>query len=80
MVVEPNAGDRVEDNLNTVGRLFYAASTTVCLAHSLSEEGRYALGAQAGEARIADVLRAGGFGKIRMAHRTPSNMVIEARR
>lgn len=80
MVVEPYAGDRVEENLNPVGRLYYAASTTLCCAHSLSEEGGMALGAQAGEARLAAVLRSAGFGTIRRAHQTPFNLILEARR
>jgi len=80
MVVEPYAGDRVEDNLNPVGRLYYAASTTLCCAHSLSEEGGAALGAQAGEARLRDVLGRAGFGRVRRAHRTPFNLILEARR
>lgn len=80
MVVEPYAGDRVEENLNPVGRLYYAASTTLCCAHSLSEEGGFALGAQAGEARLAEVLRSGGFTRIRRAHETPFNLILEARR
>jgi len=80
MVVEPFAGDRVEDNLNPVGRLYYAASTTLCCAHALSEDGGHALGAQAGEARLTDVLRRAGFGSIRRAHATPFNLILEARR
>lgn len=79
MLVEPYAGDRVEENLNPVGRLYYAASTTLCCAHSLSEEGRAALGAQAGEARLETVLRSAGFTRIRKAHQTPFNMILEAR-
>jgi SAM-dependent methyltransferase len=79
MLVEPYAGDRVEENMNPVGRLYYAASTTLCVAHSLSEEGRFALGAQAGEARLASVLRSAGFSRIRKAHETPFNLILEAR-
>jgi len=79
MLVEPYAGDRVEDNLNAVGRLYYAASTTLCCAHSLSEEGGLALGAQAGEARLVDVLRSAGFSRVRRAHKTPFNLILEAR-
>lgn len=79
MLVEPYAGDRVEDNLNPVGRMFYAASTTICCAHSLSEEVGAALGAQAGEARLIDVLRQAGFSRCRRAAETPFNLVIEAR-
>ncbi len=64
MLVEPFANDRVEDNLNTVGRLYYSASTTLCCAHSLSENGAAALGAQAGEARLADVFTKAGFQRV----------------
>ena len=79
MVVEPRAGDRVEDNLNPVGRLYYCASTTICTPASLSQPGRAALGAQAGESRLSAVLRAAGFGHVRRAAETPFNMVLEAR-
>ena len=79
MVVEPLAGDALPDNLNPVGRVFYAFSTSVCVPASLNQEGRMALGAQAGEARLRDVLREGGFTRIRRALETPFNMVIEAR-
>ncbi|MGD9694922.1 MAG: class I SAM-dependent methyltransferase [Thermoleophilia bacterium] len=79
MVVEPNAGDRVEDNLNPIGRVFYAASTLVCTPASLSQEGRAALGAQAGEAALTEVLRSGGFTRVRRAAETPVNIVLEAR-
>ena len=79
MVVEPLAGDGLPDNLNPVGRVFYAFSTSVCVPASLNQEGRMALGAQAGEARLREVLREGGFTRIRRAIETPFNMVIEAR-
>ena len=79
MIVEPNAGDRVEDNLNPVGRVFYAASTLICTPASLSQEVGLALGAQAGEARLADVIRAGGSRTCGVAE-TPVNIVLEARR
>jgi SAM-dependent methyltransferase len=79
LLVEPFANDRVEDNLNTVGRLYYAASTTICCAHSLSEEVGAALGAQAGEARLAEVFRKAGFRKFRRAMATPFNLILEAR-
>lgn len=79
MAVEPFANDRVEDNLNPVGRLYYAASTTLCVAHSLSENGGAALGAQAGEARLADVFHRAGFGSFRSALETPFNLILEAR-
>jgi len=79
VLVEPFAGDRVEENLNPIGRLYYAASTTLCCAHSLSEEVGLALGAQAGEARLAEVFRKAGFGRFRRATQTPFNLVLEAR-
>ncbi|MFC4353340.1 class I SAM-dependent methyltransferase [Fodinicurvata halophila] len=79
MLVEPFANDRLEDNLNTVGRLFYCGSTTICCPHSLSEEGGMALGAQAGEKRLSDVFDTAGFGTFRRATETPFNIVFEAR-
>jgi SAM-dependent methyltransferase len=79
LLVEPMAGDRVEDNLNPVGRLYYGASTVVCVAHSMSAEPRTALGAQAGEARLTDLLQDAGFGSVRRAAETPFNIVLEAR-
>lgn len=79
MLVEPFANDRVEDNLNTVGRLYYAASITVCCAHSLSEEVGVALGAQAGEERLAQIFREAGFKTFRRVSETPFNLILEAR-
>ena len=79
MIVEPFAGDKVEDNLNPVGRLFYAASTMVCTGASLAQEVGLALGAQAGEARLREVVTAGGFTRFRRATQTPFNLVLEAR-
>ena len=79
LIVEPFAGDRVEDNLNPVGRIYYAASTLLCTPASLSQDVGLALGAQAGEARLADVVTAGGFGRFRRATETPFNLVLEAR-
>jgi 2-polyprenyl-3-methyl-5-hydroxy-6-metoxy-1,4-benzoquinol methylase len=79
MVVEPYAGDRVQDNLNPIGRLYYGFSTLVCTPGSLSQPGRAALGTQAGEARLREVLQAGGFGAVRRAAETPLNLVLEAR-
>ncbi len=79
MLVEPFANDRVEENLNTVGRLYYSASTTLCCAHSLSEDGAAGLGAQAGEARLAHVFRQAGFGEFRKAKETPFNLILEAK-
>ena len=79
LLVEPYANDRLEDNLNPVGRLYYGASTVVCVAHSMTEEPRTALGAQAGEARLTEVLREAGFTRVRRAAETPFNLVMEAR-
>jgi 2-polyprenyl-3-methyl-5-hydroxy-6-metoxy-1,4-benzoquinol methylase len=79
LIVEPNAGDRVEDNLNPVGRAFYSFSTLLCTPASLSQEVGLALGAQAGEARIKDVVQGGGFTRFRRAAETPFNLVFEAR-
>jgi SAM-dependent methyltransferase len=79
MIVEPAAGDRVEDNLNPVGRAYYAFSTLLCTPASLSQEVGLALGAQAGEARIGEVVRAAGFTRFRRVAETPFNLVFEAR-
>jgi SAM-dependent methyltransferase len=79
MIVEPRAGDRVEDNLNPVGRAYYGFSTLLCTPASLSQEVGLALGAQAGEARIRDVVTSGGFSRFRRAAETPFNLVFEAR-
>jgi SAM-dependent methyltransferase len=79
MVVEPNAGDRPEENHNPIGRVFYSASTCLCVPHSLSQGGP-ALGAQAGDARLRDVIvSGGGFAKLRRAAQTPFNVVLEAK-
>ncbi len=79
MVVEPMAGDRIEDNLNPVGRAFYGFSTLLCTPSSLSQDVGLALGTQAGPARIRDVVTAGGFTRFRSAAETPFNRVIEVR-
>ena len=79
MVVEPQAGDRLEENLHPVGRAYYAFSTLVCTPASLSQEGRRGLGAQAGETRLREVLTRAGFRSIRRAAESPFNMVLEAR-
>lgn len=79
MLVEPAAGDRVEDNLNPIGRLYYSASTTMCCAHAIAEQGTHVLGAQAGHGRLADVFKAAGFLHFRQAMQTPFNLVLEAR-
>ena len=79
MIVEPFANDRVEDNLNPVGRVFYGASTVICTPASLDQEVGLALGAQAGESRLADVIMQGGFSRVRRATETPFNLILEAR-
>jgi 2-polyprenyl-3-methyl-5-hydroxy-6-metoxy-1,4-benzoquinol methylase len=79
MMVEPHAGDRVEDNFNPVGRAFYGFSTLLCTPASLSQDVGLALGAQAGEARIREVVQAAGFNNFRRAAETPFNLVFEAR-
>jgi SAM-dependent methyltransferase len=78
MILEPFANDKLEDNLNLVGRLFYASSTMACVPASLSQNGP-ALGAQAGEARISKVVKAGGFEHFKRATQTPFNIVYEAK-
>ncbi|HXG80588.1 MAG TPA: class I SAM-dependent methyltransferase [Sphingomicrobium sp.] len=78
MLVEPMASDTLEENFNPVGRLFYAASTNFCVPASLGQEVGAALGAQAGQARLAAVLHAGGLRNVRRAAETPFNMVLEA--
>lgn len=78
LIVEPLAGDRLEDNLSPLGRLFYAASATICVPASLAHDGT-ALGAQAGEAKLREVVTCGGFTRFRRATQSPTNMVLEAR-
>jgi SAM-dependent methyltransferase len=79
MLVEPYAADAVEDNAHTIGRLYYSASTVLCTAHAISENGGHALGAQAGEARLAEVFAEAEFGHWRRAAESPFNLVLEAR-
>jgi len=79
MLVEPRAGDHVEENLNPVGRLFYSVSTLVCTQASLAQEVGAALGAQAGEKRLREVLSKAGFTRVRRATDTPFNLILEAR-
>lgn len=79
MAVEPFANDRVEDNLNPIGRLYYAASTTVCCAHALSEGGGYAMGAQAGESRLGELFKKAGYTHFRRAAENAFNLILEAR-
>ena len=79
MLVEPFANDRLEDNLNPVGRLYYSASTLLCTPASLSQEVGLALGAQAGEKRLREVLTEAGFTRVRRVADTPANMILEVR-
>jgi len=80
MIVEPLAGDRPEDNMNPVSRLYYNASTMICVPTSLDQEVGEGLGAQAGEARIRDIVSKAGFSSVRRAAEGPFNMVLEAKR
>ena len=79
MIVEPMAGDRVEQNLNPVGRAYYSFSTFLCTPSAISEEVGMALGALAGEARIREVTRAAGFTSVRRVAGTPFNAIYEVR-
>jgi len=79
LLVEPAAGDRVEDNLTPVGRAYYAFSTLLCTPSSLAQDVGLALGAQAGEARLRDVVTRAGFSRFRRVAETPFNIVFEAR-
>ena len=79
MIVEPYATDTVAGNLNPVGRVYYGFSTFLCVPNALSQEGGYALGAQAGEAAIREVVTEAGFTRFRRAAETPFNNVFEAR-
>ncbi len=79
MLVEPFAHDRLEDNLNPVGRIYYAGSTMVCTPASLDQEVGLALGAQAGEARLREVAHQGGLTRFRRATETPFNLILEAK-
>ena len=80
LLVEPFANDRVEENLSPIAQAYYAASTVICCAHAISEGGHLVLGAQAGEARLAEVFRKAGFTRFRRAAATPFNLILEARR
>jgi 2-polyprenyl-3-methyl-5-hydroxy-6-metoxy-1,4-benzoquinol methylase len=79
LIVEPFAADRLEDNLNPIGRIFYGASVLICTPHALSEGGPAPLGAQAGEARVRAIAEAAGFSRFRRATETPFNNIFEAR-
>jgi ubiquinone/menaquinone biosynthesis C-methylase UbiE len=79
LVVEPFAGDAVSDNLSPVGRIYYSASTLMCVPNALSQPGGYSLGAQAGESSIRQVMTEAGFSRFRKAAQTPFNIVYEVR-
>jgi hypothetical protein len=79
MLIEPMAGDDVTANLNPVGAAYYAFSTLLCTPCSLSQEVGTALGAQAGERRLGEIVTGAGFGTFRRVAETPFNMVLEAK-
>ncbi|MGW7364162.1 class I SAM-dependent methyltransferase [Streptomyces sp. NPDC054841] len=79
LLVEPNASDKVEENFTPVGRLYYSGSTFLCVPNGLSQPGGYALGAQAGEAAVRQVITDAGFTRFRRAAETPFNLVYEIR-
>ena len=79
MIVEPFAIETVQENLNSLGRMFYSASTMICTPASKAQEVGFAPGAQAGEKRIRDVVMAGGFRRFRRASQTAFNLIYEAR-
>lgn len=79
MIVEPLAGDRLEDNFTPVGRLYYSASVLLCVPGALAQENGTALGGQAGEHRLRDVITRAGFSRFRRVAQTPINLVFEAR-
>ena len=79
MIVEPFAHDQLEKNLNPVGRVYYNASTQLCVPNALSQSGGFALGAQAGESAIRQVVTDAGFTRFRRAAETPFNLVYEVR-
>ena len=78
LIIEPMAGDTLTDNLNPVGRIYYAASTLVCVPTSLAQPVGAALGAQAGFKKLSEMIGAGGFGNVRKATETPFNLILEA--
>jgi hypothetical protein len=79
LLVEPMAGDRIEDNLNPVGRVFYGATTMIGTPAARSQAGGFALGAQPGERQLRAVLEQAGFGRVRRVAETPFNLVLEVR-
>ena len=79
LLVEPRAADDLAGNINPVSRLYYAGSVFLCTPSALAQDGAHALGGQAGEARLAEVVRQAGFSRFRRATDTPFNLVLEAR-
>ncbi|MBL0740611.1 class I SAM-dependent methyltransferase [Chryseolinea lacunae] len=79
LIVEPNASDNVEENFNPIGRMFYAASTALCVPHAHAEGGDYCLGAQAGPSAIKEIAEDAGFSVFRIAQQTPVNLIYEAK-
>jgi SAM-dependent methyltransferase len=79
LIVEPNAGDTISDNLNPIGRIYYCGSTLLCVPNAMSQAGGYTLGAQAGEAAIRNLVTDAGFTRFRRAAETPFNLIYEAR-
>jgi SAM-dependent methyltransferase len=80
LLIEPFANDRVEENVSPVARLYYSASAALCCANAIADGGRLVLGAQAGEARLAELFGKAGFTRFRRAAETPFNLILEARR
>jgi len=80
MLVEPFARNRVEENINPIGRLYYSASSTMCCAHAISEKGTHVLGAQAGPRQLESVLKSAGLPTFRTVAETPFNLILEAKR
>ena len=80
MLVEPASFDELEQNFNPIGRMFYAASTTLCVPHSHSQDGGYCLGAQAGPERVRQIVDEAGFTQFRIAQRTPVNLIFEIKK
>ena len=78
MIIEPMANDNIEDNLNLVGKIYYSASSIICVPNSLADNG-IALGAQAGEKKIKEIAEKAGFTKFRRSSQTPFNIVYEAK-
>ena len=80
MLVEPASFDDLEDNFNPIGRMFYAASTTLCVPHSHSQQGSWCMGAQAGPAKVTEIVSGAGFSHCRIAQRTPVNLIFEVKK